>query len=215
MDSQCRAEKESIAAENWHPLIVMIPGMLLTAGPDGLQRVVVMAARQEPGKKRSPPAWILGENLLGKAISSSVWGAWDRFSSCWTFLGPAMKREGSPALQGDSLPAEPRGRPCYWYRLKRWNALCWVPGGRTGKHPRAWFVLVGKSLSHVLLFATPPAFTRQASLSFTVSWSLLKFMSIESVMLSNHLIFCHPLLLLPSTFSFLNYWFVPGLSCGI
>ena len=41
---------------------------------------------------------------------------------------------------------------------------------------------------------------RQASLSFTISWSLLKFMSIESVMPSNYLILCHPLLLLPSIF---------------
>ena len=41
----------------------------------------------------------------------------------------------------------------------------------------------------------------QASLSFTVSWSLLKLMSIELMMLSNHLILCHPLLLLPSIFS--------------
>ena len=41
---------------------------------------------------------------------------------------------------------------------------------------------------------------RQASLSFTISWSLLKLMSIESVMPSNHLILCHPLLLLPSIF---------------
>ena len=41
---------------------------------------------------------------------------------------------------------------------------------------------------------------RQASLSFTISWSLLKLMSIESVMPSNHLILCHPLLLLPPTF---------------
>ena len=40
----------------------------------------------------------------------------------------------------------------------------------------------------------------QASLSFTISWSLLKFMFIESVMLSNHLILCHALLLLPSIF---------------
>ena len=42
--------------------------------------------------------------------------------------------------------------------------------------------------------------TLQASLSFTISWSLLKLMSIESVLLSNHLIHCCPLLLLPSTF---------------
>ena len=40
----------------------------------------------------------------------------------------------------------------------------------------------------------------QASLSFPISWHLFKFMSVESVMLSNHLIFCHPLLLLPSIF---------------
>ena len=46
----------------------------------------------------------------------------------------------------------------------------------------------------------PWAEAHQASLSFTVSWSLLKFMSIESVMLSNHLVLCHPHLLLPSIF---------------
>ena len=51
-----------------------------------------------------------------------------------------------------------------------------------------------QSLSHVRLFVTP----RQASLSITNSWSLLKPMSIESVMPSSHLIFCCPLLLLPS-----------------
>ena len=55
-------------------------------------------------------------------------------------------------------------------------------------------------LSHVRLFATPWIAARQASLSITNSWSSLKFMSIESVMPSNHLILCHPLLLLPSVF---------------
>ena len=47
---------------------------------------------------------------------------------------------------------------------------------------------------------TPWTAACQASLSFPVSWSLLRFMSIELVMLSNHLILCHPLLLLPSIF---------------
>ena len=56
-------------------------------------------------------------------------------------------------------------------------------------------------LRRVQLFATPWTAARQASLSFTVSWSLLKLMSIESVMPSNHLILCHPLLLLPSIFA--------------
>ena len=53
-------------------------------------------------------------------------------------------------------------------------------------------------LSHVRLFAIPWTTAHQASLSITNSCSLLKLMSIESVMLSNHLILCHPLLLLPS-----------------
>ena len=59
---------------------------------------------------------------------------------------------------------------------------------------------VVQSLLHVQLFATPWTAAHQASPSFTVSWSLLKLMSIESVMLSNHLILCHPFLLLPSIF---------------
>ena len=50
------------------------------------------------------------------------------------------------------------------------------------------------SLSHVQLFATPWTTARQASLSITSSWSLLKLMSITSVMPSNHLILCCPLL---------------------
>ena len=55
-----------------------------------------------------------------------------------------------------------------------------------------------QSLSHVRLFATPWTAAHQASLSITNSWSLLKLMSIKSVMPSNHLILCHPLLLPPS-----------------
>ena len=56
-------------------------------------------------------------------------------------------------------------------------------------------------LSRVQLIVTPWTAARQASLSITNSRSLLKLKSIESVMPSNHLILCHPLLLLPSTFT--------------
>ena len=56
------------------------------------------------------------------------------------------------------------------------------------------------SLSHVWLFVTPCTAALQASLPITNSWSLPKLMSVELVMLSNHLILCHPLLLLPSIF---------------
>ena len=64
-----------------------------------------------------------------------------------------------------------------------------------------WSISSVQSLSCVRLFATPGTAACQASLSITSSWSLLKLMSIESVMPSNHLIFCHPLLLLPSIFA--------------
>ena len=55
-------------------------------------------------------------------------------------------------------------------------------------------------LSHVQIFVTPRMVAHQASLSISNIWSLLKLMSIELVMPSNHFILCHPLLLLPSIF---------------
>ena len=60
--------------------------------------------------------------------------------------------------------------------------------------------IIVQLLSHVQLFATPWTAACQSSLSFTISQSLLKLMSIESVMPSNHFIFCCPLLFLPSIF---------------
>ena len=62
-----------------------------------------------------------------------------------------------------------------------------------------WLFIV-QLLSHIWLFVTPWTAACQSSLSFTISWSLFKLMSVESVMPSNHLILCHPLLLLPSVF---------------
>ena len=60
--------------------------------------------------------------------------------------------------------------------------------------------VVVQSLSHVWPFVTPQTASCQTSLSFTISRNLLKFMSTELVMLSNHLTVCHPLLLLLSIF---------------
>ena len=64
-----------------------------------------------------------------------------------------------------------------------------------------------QSLSHIQFFATPWTAAHHASLSITSSRSLLKFMSIESVMPSNHLVLCHPLLLLPSIFPSIRVFF--------
>ena len=66
-------------------------------------------------------------------------------------------------------------------------------------HPCRLLVLV-QLLSCVQLFATPWTAAHQASLSFTISCSLLKLISMESMMPSYHLILCNPLLLLPSIF---------------
>ena len=66
------------------------------------------------------------------------------------------------------------------------------------------------SRCHIRLFVTPRTIACQASLSFTISQSLLRLASIDSVMPSNHPILCHPLLLLPSIFPsirvFSNEW---------
>ena len=62
------------------------------------------------------------------------------------------------------------------------------------------WTFVVQSLCRIRLFATPWTATHQASLSFSISQRLLRLTSIELVMPSNHLILCHPLLLLPSIF---------------
>ena len=75
----------------------------------------------------------------------------------------------------------------------------------TGKLPKLekWSKYIKRissvqSLSRVQLFVTPGTAAHQASLSITNSWSLIKLISIESVMPCNHLLLCCPLLLLPS-----------------
>ena len=72
-------------------------------------------------------------------------------------------------------------------------------------HEKMYLLLF--SHCHAQLFSTPRTAARQASLSFTISWSLFKLMSIESVMPSNRLILCHPLLLLPSIFPSIRVFF--------
>ena len=74
-------------------------------------------------------------------------------------------------------------------------------------------VFVVQSLSRVWIFVTPWTAAHQASLSFTISLSLLKFMGIESMMPSNHLILCHPLLLLPSVLPSTKVFFNESAVC--
>ena len=103
------------------------------------------------------------------------------------------------------LPLSPKVRythlcpfSCLAYRvvifLKRKNGLTFYPSFRLEYH------VAVQSLGRVRLLVTPWTAARQASLSFTISRSLPEFMSIESVMPSNHLILCCPLSLLSSVF---------------
>ena len=73
--------------------------------------------------------------------------------------------------------------------------------------------VVDQSPSRVQLFVTPWTAAHQASLSFTVSQSLLKLMSIELVRSSNHLILCCPLLLLPSIFPSIRVFYNESALC--
>ena len=101
----------------------------------------------------------------------------------------------SPALAGKFFTAAPPEKPLMIYvSIKPPECM------KGPHHPYQSFVAVVQLLTCVRLFATPWTTALQASMPFTISQSLLKLMSIESVMPSNHLVSCHPLLLLPSIF---------------
>ena len=97
----------------------------------------------------------------------------------------------------------------YWAHLNLLNGLL----VKLLREVRKWTfsafgcIVLVQSLSHFWLFATPWTSAHQAPLSSTISWNLLKFMSKESVMVSNYLIRCHPLLLLPSFFPSIRVFF--------
>ena len=123
-------------------------------------------------------------SLLNLPVVCSSW-LWNHCSFCPEFSS-FTDIEGFP---GDSvvksLPANARDMGLIL-------GSGWSPGVGNGSSVQ--------SLSGVQLFVIPSAAAHQASLSITNSQSLLKLMSIELVRPSNHLILCHPLLLLPSTF---------------
>ena len=113
-----------------------------------------------------------------------------------------MVEPSSPALAGGFFTTEPRGKTFQlpFTCLNVVSVVLQLNYSRLEDKLSSILIRSIQSLSCVQLFATPWTAARQASLSNTNSWSLLKLMSIKSVMPSNHLIFCHPLLLLPSIF---------------
>ena len=115
----------------------------------------------------------------------------------------------SPALQDRFLTTGPPEKPLK-HKILMLSMLAYVrvslldllstEVGSIHTHGLYVFISSVQSLSRVRFLVTSWTIARQASLSITNSWSLLKLMSIQLMMPSNHLILCHPLLLLPSIF---------------
>ena len=138
----------------------------------------------------------------GRLQSTGSLSHWTRLSD-FTFTFPFHALEKEMATHSSVLAwripgmAEPGGLPSMGsHRVGHdWRDLA----AAAAAYPLLSFVVV-QLRTFAWFFSTPWTEARQASLSFTVSWSLLKLMSIESVMPSNHLILWCPLLLLPSIF---------------
>ena len=124
--------------------------------------------------------------------SPAVWG-----------VAPRVEVPPSPALWGVAprleVPPSPACLDLFPHQRVGVIAHIHLEVERAAPNTRGPLLLV-HLLSCGQFFTTPWTALRQASLSFTISHSLLKLMSIESVMLSNHLILCCPLLLLPLVF---------------
>ena len=136
-------------------------------------------------------------NLNSKSGQEHPWGIQVRNLSSggvWVFsMFLKLKRTFSSPLLQISMCLDSLQR---WF----WERSVHEPNSGPGKWPLCLMLCNPSSvqlLSHVQLFATPWTIAHHISLSVTNSWSLLKLMSIESVMPSNHLVLWHPLLLLP------------------
>ena len=127
------------------------------------------------------------EALGGKWLLLSSTAGWWPVRTKATVLWLPVLSPLKPSYSGEE--AGQRGKTDGGQLPSWWQVWCWET---------LFFVV--QSVSCVQLFATPWTIATQAPLSFTVSQNLLKFMSTELVMLLNHLILCHPLLLLPSLF---------------
>ena len=148
-------------------------------------------------------------------VGDGVWGYWSRGHS-WHVTG--MRREGKIKLWAI---------PIFNRRLKTlWHTFCSVPpfglmGNTAHQAQHSWeslstmfsAIVVCWLLSSVCLFMIPWPAACHASLSFTISQSLLKLMSIESVMPSHHLILCHHHLLLPSISPSIRVFFNESALC--
>ena len=139
-------------------------------------------------------------------LGGPIWGQWRAVintDEAWLPCSPLTSCRAAWLLTGHGLGWPRLGDPSFKHQL---CPLLLLALGTTLRLLSLWIWLllfvyfVVQSLSRVRLFVTTWTASRQASLSFTISQSLLKLMSIESVMPSNHLILCRLLFLLPWIF---------------
>ena len=179
----------SIPWRTWQPTPVFLPGESpWTEEPGGLQSTGLQRVRHD---------WVTKHMLITWHLESSI--AWFQPQVCLLpvpvnltstldldlWLGPTLRVSVNPVKAGSTQGGKLNGAIRGVYHKSR---------------PERWARELIQLLSRVWLIATPRTTALQASLSITNSRSLLKLMSIESVMPSNHLILCCPLLLLPSIF---------------
>ena len=124
---------------------------------------------------------------LSRLIFPYVFARFSHLLSSGPFKVYLSRKSSGATVPGSKLQQDQSSFATLWISLSGYWFLCFN------------FVAV-QLLSHIQLFATPWTAVHQDFLSFTISWSLLKFMSVELVMLSNHFILCFPLFLLPSVF---------------
>ena len=170
--------------------------ILFISAPSKIPHLILVVG----GGNGTPLQYSCLENPMDRgawwAVVHGVAKSWTQLSDfTLTFHLPALEKEMAP--QSSVLPWRIPG-------MGEPGGLLSMGSHRVGHDwsdlAVAVAVLVVQLLSHVRLFATPWTVVCQVSLSFTISQSLLRFLPIESVMSSNHLILCHPLLLLPSIF---------------
>ena len=130
----------------------------------------------------------------------------DVATDLWFFLKNVLvfhqKIKNSIIMSSNSPPSGSLPRRSECRELNTWSHTrvhSSIPAANSGSKCPSMDAVV-QLLSRVWLFATPWTEAPQASLSFTICWSLLNFMSIDLMMPSNHLVLCCPLLLLPSVF---------------
>ena len=135
-----------------------------------------------PNPPRGLGILLHGPYLLSQCSASEEMAPEKRFLSNYYYFNSTPK---------DSLPWSFYTVLFFLRRYRKWFSQ----KAKTLRNISSASPLTTLLFSRVQLFATPWTAARQAPLSFTISWSLLKLMSIESVMPSNYLILCHPLLL--------------------